>query len=115
MQAIRNVNGQATSKFEASQLIWALGSVCTLHQRNFSPDMLAREFPPQAHNTGEGMGEDTGGSYSESTLLHAAQRLGFRVKRISLAAKDCASLPLPLLVQVNPPPPLLLPTTLQIV
>lgn len=104
MQATQNAKKPATSKFEASQLIWALGSVCTLHHRNFSPDMLVREFPPQAHNTGERMGEDKGGSYSESTLLHAAQRLGFRVKRISLAAKDCASLPLPLLVQVNPPP-----------
>ena len=34
-------------------------------------------------------------------MLHATQRLGFRVKRIIVAARDCASLPLPLLVQVN--------------
>lgn len=60
MQATQNVDKQATSKFEASQLLWALGSVCVLHQRNFSADMLVREFPPQAHNTGEGTGEGTG-------------------------------------------------------
>ena len=59
--------------------------------------MVAREFPPENSATGT--------CYSESTLLHAAQRLGFRVKRIALKAKDFACLPLPLLVQINPPPP----------
>ena len=97
MQKTRSTNEPATSKFEASQLIWALGSVCTLHQRSFSPDMVAREFPPE--------NSATGACYSESTLLHAAQRLGFRVKRIAVKAKDFASLPLPLLVQINPPHP----------
>ena len=96
MLTTQNIKKQATLKFETSQLIWALGSVCVLHQRNFSPEMLAQEFPPEISTSGN--------YYSESTLLHAAQRLGFRVKRITLAAKDCASLPLPLLVQVNPPP-----------
>ena len=103
-------NGKmAGAAFDAAHVVWALGSLCTLHQRSFSAEMLTREFPPLA--------SDTGNSYPESTLLHAAQRLGFRVKRIRLAAKDCASLPLPLLVQVNPPPPppQLLHMTLQIV
>ncbi len=93
----RNTKKQEISRFDASSLIWALGSVCVLHQRNFSPDMLVREFPPDA--------SETGARYSESTLLHAAQRLGFRVKRIALTAKDCASLPLPVLVQMHAPCP----------
>ena len=93
MQKTRNTNEPATSKFEASQLIWALGSVCLLHQRNFSPDMLVREFPPE--NSAKGT------CYSETTLLHAAQRLGFRVKRIAVKAKDFASLPLPVLVKIG--------------
>ena len=96
MLTTQNIKKQATLKFETSQLTWALGSVCVLHQRNFSPEMLAQEFPPEISTSGN--------YYSESTLLHAAQRLGFRVKRIRVAAKDCASLPLPLLVQINSPP-----------
>ena len=97
MQFTRNTKKQEISKFDAPGLIWALGSVRVLHQRNFSPDMLVREFPPDA--------SETGAKYSESTLLHAAQRLGFRVKRIALTAKDCASLPLPVLVQMHAPCP----------
>ena len=83
------------AKFQAQHLTWALGSVCALHQRNFSPDMLAQEFPPEVS------GADS--HYGESTLLHAAHSLGFRVKRIALTAKDCAGLPLPLLIQIAPP------------
>ena len=92
------------STFDASQLIWALGSVCALHQRHFSPEMLAQEFPPEASGGGGG-NENSKSFYTESTLLHAAQRLGFRVKAIALKAKDCAALPLPWLVNIPPPPP----------
>ena len=88
------------AKFQAQHLTWALGSVCALHQRAFSPAMLAQEFPPEINGTGSHPPHHT-----ESTLLHAAHRLGFRVKRIALTAKDCAGLPLPLLVQITPPPP----------
>lgn len=78
--------------FSATELLWALGSLCVLHQRNFSVDMLAQEFPPES--------ADSGHFYTESTLLQAAQRLGFKAKRIRLQAKDCAALPLPLLVHM---------------
>lgn len=59
--------------------------------------MLAQEFPPEA--SGDGANSNF---YTGSTLLHAAQRLGFRVKAIALKAKDCATLPLPLLVNIPP-------------
>ena len=78
--------------FNASELLWALGSLCVLHQRHFSADMLVREFPPELSDSGE--------HYTESSLLHAAQSLGFTTKRIRLQAKDCVHLPLPLLVQM---------------
>ena len=78
--------------FSALELLWALGSLCVLHQRNFSADMLAREFPPKP--------SESGNCYTESTLLHAANRLGFKAKRIRLHAKDCVNLPLPLLLQM---------------
>ena len=85
------------AKFQAQHLTWALGSVCALHQRAFSPEMLAQEFPPSIDGA-----TNQPPHHTESTLLHAAQRLGFRVKRIALTAKDCAGLPLPLLVQNSP-------------
>ena len=59
--------------------------------------MLAQEFPPEA--SGDGANSNF---YTGSTLRHAAQRLGFRVKAIALKAKDCATLPLPLLVNIPP-------------
>ena len=106
MRLTRKTTEQKSSKepvrFDGTQLIWALGSVCVLHQRNFSPDMLAQEFPPETLRSGASKGASSGAFYSESTLLHAAQRLGFRVKRIALTAKDCAALPLPLLAQIRP-------------
>lgn len=95
MRSVANRGSKTPAKFQAQHLIWALGSICALHQRNFSPDMLVQEFPPEV--------SEAGAHYGESTLLHAAHSLGFRVKRIALTAKDCAGLPLPLLVQIAPP------------
>lgn len=86
------------STFDASQIIWALGSICSLHQRHFSLEMLVQEFPPEA--SGEVVSKNF---YTESTLLHAAQSLGFRVKTIALKTKYCAALPPPLLVNIAPP------------
>ena len=98
----------ATIRFAASELIWALGSLCGLHQRNFSAEMLVHEFPPETLETSfppETLeaADSAAPSYSESTLLHAGQRLGFRVKRIAARVKDLAGLPLPLLVQISAP------------
>ena len=64
----------------------------------FLLEMLAHEFPPEA--SGEAVSKNV---YTESTLLHAAQRLGFRVKTIALKTKYCAALPPPLLVNIGPP------------
>jgi subfamily B ATP-binding cassette protein HlyB/CyaB len=88
-------------EFQATELLWALGSLCGLHQRNFSAELLAREFPPV--RVGASAAPNAPPSYPESTLLHAAARLGFRVKRITLQAHDCASLPLPMLIQTTSP------------
>ncbi len=97
MLLVRSAKARVVANFDASHLIWALGSVCALHHRVFSPNMLAQEFPPEINGVGSQPPH-----YTESTLLHAAHRLGFRVKSIVLTAKDCASLPLPLLVQIAP-------------
>lgn len=81
--------------FDVSEFVWALGSICSLSQRNFSAELLLREFPPDLASASA--------HYPESSLLHAAQRLGFRVKRIRLKSHDCLTLPLPLLVHTVPP------------
>ncbi len=97
MRFTRSATRQAPAIFDANQLAWALGSVCLLHQRHFCPELLTQEFPP-TRSAG-------GAHYLESTLLQAAQRLGFRAKRVRIRARDCASLPLPVLVQINEPEP----------
>ena len=90
----KSANAQDIPKFDSLAVIWAMGSICALHQRPFSSTLMAQEFPPEV----------VGGQshYGESTLLHSAHRLGFRVKRVALKAKDCTSLALPLLVQIAP-------------
>lgn len=77
--------------WQEGQMVWALGSVCALHRVAFDARLLQREFPasPDA-------------PYDESTLIRAANALGFRVKAIRFTAKKAQSLPLPLLVQLNP-------------
>ena len=58
------------STFDASQLIWALGSICAVHQRHFSPEMLAQEFPLEALSDGDGS-KNGKNSHTKSTLLPA--------------------------------------------
>jgi ATP-binding cassette, subfamily B, bacterial HlyB/CyaB len=76
--------------WDEGQLLWALGSLCALHRIAFDARLLQREFPasPDA-------------PYDESTLIRAADALGFRIKAIRFAAKKAQSLPLPLLVQLK--------------
>jgi ATP-binding cassette, subfamily B, bacterial HlyB/CyaB len=74
-------------EFAQIDLVWALGSLCALHQRSFSPDLLTREFPGQA---------------TTATLIQAARRLGFRVKQVALDTQTLAGLPMPLLVALKP-------------
>jgi subfamily B ATP-binding cassette protein HlyB/CyaB len=81
------------TEFVATELVWALGSLCALHQKNFAAHLLVQEFPPSIPDEGPPR-------YSEPTLLHASERLGFKVKAISLKGQDCTGLPLPLLIQL---------------
>ena len=98
MLFVASAKAPQKSTFDASQICWAPGSTCAMHQRHFSLEMLIQEFPPDA--SGEAVSKNV---YTESTLLHAAQRLGFRVKTIALKTKYCAALPRPLLVNIAPP------------
>ena len=61
-----------------------------MHGKSFSAELLAREFPATADEP-----------HNESTLIQAAQRLGFKVKAATVSAKRVADLPLPLLVTLQ--------------
>jgi ATP-binding cassette, subfamily B, bacterial HlyB/CyaB len=89
--------------------IWALGSLCALHRVAFSGDLLAREFPPEPAQEGAASAPSDPSAqatqpatpHNESTLIRAAQSLGFNIKAIVFAAKKAQRLPLPLLVQLK--------------
>lgn len=66
-----------------AELVWAVGSLCSLHNQPFSPELLAREFPTPC---------------DESSLVHAAQASSLRLKRISLRPAKFERLVFPLLV-----------------
>ena len=83
----RGARGQPVGTFPQSDLLWALGSVSALHRRAFAPEIIASEFPGEA---------------SESSLIQAARKLGFRTKTIQAEAGRLAKLPMPLLVAVLP-------------
>jgi ATP-binding cassette, subfamily B, bacterial HlyB/CyaB len=76
-------------------LLWSLGSLCALHRIHFSPELIEREFPLESPSA------DAAPAHNESTLIRAAQALGFRIKAAAFAAKKAQSLPLPLLVQLK--------------
>jgi subfamily B ATP-binding cassette protein HlyB/CyaB len=58
-------------KLPVTELVWALGSLCTLHRLPFSADLLTKQFPPP---------------YREDTLVQAVRALGFKAKYKAIAA-----------------------------
>ena len=75
--------------FSADDLVWALGSFCTLNRQPFDGELLVKQFPPPC-------GADT--------LIHAARALGFRIKRSECPAHAVAALSAPCLVVLREPP-----------
>lgn len=73
-----------------SHALWALGSLCALHQKPFSADLLARELPVRSD-----------GTVDTAILLSAGPALGFRVKTVTCSAKSLPKLPLPLLIELQ--------------
>jgi subfamily B ATP-binding cassette protein HlyB/CyaB len=67
-----------------SDVVWALGSFCALHQRAFDPHLLLRELPAPPLTT--------------DALIAAARRLNFKIQRHELNRTQLARLPLPCLV-----------------
>lgn len=52
----------------AADVVWALGSICALHQKSFAAHLLTQEFPPTPpatpHCTGVIAFEDTGAAHT---------------------------------------------------
>ena len=63
LRATGSIRPPRITRFAAPELIWALGSLCSLHQRNFSAEMLVHEFPPETLEASE-----AAPSYSESVV-----------------------------------------------
>ena len=84
-------SGRLPLAFAPEDLLWALGSLSGLHNKSFSSELLAREFPATNEEP-----------HHESTLIQAAQCLGFKVKAAQVSVAQIASLPLPLLVTLQP-------------
>jgi ATP-binding cassette, subfamily B, bacterial HlyB/CyaB len=86
----RGENHRLSASFSSQCLLWALGSLSALHRKSFDARLLQQEFPASAE-----------APYDESTLIRAAQALGFRIKAIRFSSKNAQGLPLPLLVQLR--------------
>ncbi len=85
--------------FQAHHLLWSLGSLCALHRISFSAPLVEREF---LHADSGVVGQEA--HDDESTLIRAAQALGFRIKAVSFEAHRAQKLPLPVLVQLKAKP-----------
>ena len=89
-RAKKEAGSELTLQFSPAHLLWALGSLSALHGKSFSAELVAQEFPAS----------DTEPP-TEATLIQAATRLGFRIRRMELSAAHLSGLPLPLLIQTK--------------
>lgn len=69
-----------------SSLIWVLQSLCAIFRRPFNAALMARQVPPP-HDT--------------AMLVHAAQRVGLRLRETALPAESWEAMPLPLVLQLR--------------
>jgi subfamily B ATP-binding cassette protein HlyB/CyaB len=68
-----------------AELLWALGSICALHRRPFSADLVEREFPPPC---------------THATLIGAGRAVGLRVRQVRLKRSSLERMVFPLLVEL---------------
>lgn len=68
------------------EILWAMGSMCALHRRPFSAELVAKEFPPPC---------------TTQTLMAAARALSFRIKPFMVRPAKLGRMALPLLVALK--------------
>jgi ATP-binding cassette, subfamily B, bacterial HlyB/CyaB len=72
------------------EILWALGSMCALHRRPFSAELVAKDFPPPC---------------TTQTLVAAARALSFRIKPFKVKPAKVERMALPLVVTLKPSEP----------
>ena len=82
--------GNRSVAYPPEQVLWALGSLCKLHQQPFAAELVARELPSESANGIESW-----------VIIQAGERLGFKVKTVQVTPKRPAHLPLPLMVEIK--------------
>lgn len=65
------------------EILWAMGSICSLHRRPFSVELVAKDFPPPC---------------TTQTLVAAARALSFKIKPFKVQASRLDRMALPLIV-----------------
>ncbi len=76
----------APQSLATADFIWALGSLCALHQKPFDPALLTRQIAPP---------------YGDAALVEAARALGFSAKAVALSAQQLGGQRMPLLVHMR--------------
>jgi subfamily B ATP-binding cassette protein HlyB/CyaB len=79
--------GAARGTVPTEGFVWALGSLCRLHQIPFDPELVLKQFPPP---------------YDLATLLRAAEACGLKVGLSDAQPEALRGLPLPCLGFVRP-------------
>ncbi|MBS1160354.1 MAG: transporter related [Proteobacteria bacterium] len=77
-------------EFGHDDVLWLLGSLCSLYRTPFNPDLVAKEFPPP---------------YTLATLHEAARALGFKTGTLLLVGVAWEKLPLPAIGFLRAVPP----------
>ena len=78
--------GGAPQAVPPQQLLWALGSIWSLHRQPFSAELVAREFPPPC---------------THATVTAAGRALGLKVRQITLKPARLERMVFPLLVALK--------------
>lgn len=73
--------------FSKNAFLWALSSLCQLHRRPFSPELVLREVAPD---------------YDLAKLVDALARLGLRARVVAVPAAEVAEGATPMLVLLHP-------------
>ncbi|MCX9158053.1 peptidase domain-containing ABC transporter [Niveibacterium sp. 24ML] len=71
------------ARFLREDFLWALGSLCALHRRPFSAELVEREFPPPLDAT---------------SIVQAGRTLNLKVRQVSLKPGKLSAMTFPLLV-----------------
>ena len=74
---------------KSQEVLWLIGSLCSLYRIPFDPSLVEQEFPPP---------------HTLDTFHEAARALGFKTGTCTTAIPDWQKLPLPAIAFLRPTP-----------